>query len=54
MTDLRYPIGKFAYQSSPTQDQRQELLRHIEQTPSRLRAAVKGLSAEQLDTPYRP
>ena len=54
MNDLRYPIGKFAYQGSPTPDQRQELLQQIEQAPARLRAAVKGLSQQQLDTPYRP
>ena len=54
MTDLRYPIGKFSYQGPPTSSQRQELLHHIEQAPSRLRAAVTGLSEEQLDTPYRP
>src|ERR1700693_3804300 len=54
MNDLRYPIGKFAYQGSPTPDQREELLQQIEQAPARLRAAVKGLSQQQLDTPYRP
>jgi len=54
MTDLRYPIGKFTYEGPPTQEQRRELLRDIEQAPGRLRAAVKGLSEQQLDTPYRP
>jgi hypothetical protein len=54
MIDLRYPIGKFKYEGPPTPEQRQELHLHIEQAPARLRAAVKGLSEEQLDTPYRP
>lgn len=54
MTDLRYPIGKFTYDGPPTPEQRQELLHQIEQAPASLRAAVKGLSAQQLDTPYRP
>ena len=54
MTDPRYPIGKFKYDGSPTPEQRQELLRHIEQAPGNLRAAVKGLTRQQLDTPYRP
>jgi hypothetical protein len=54
MADLRYPIGEFAYEGRPTPEQRQELLDHIEQAPGRLRAAVKGLSEQQLDTPYRP
>jgi hypothetical protein len=54
MTDLRYPIGKFAYNGPPTAEQRQELLDQIAQAPSRLRAALKGLSDQQLETPYRP
>ena len=54
MTDLRYPIGKFTYEGPPTPEDTQELLQHIEQAPTRLRAAVKGLSEQQLDTPYRP
>jgi hypothetical protein len=54
MADLRYPIGKFAYHGPPTPEQQQELLEQIKQAPANLRAAVKGLSPEQLDTPYRP
>ena len=54
MTDLRYPIGKFTFDGPTTPEQRQELLSQIAQAPSRLRAAVKGLSEQQLDTPYRP
>jgi len=54
MTDLRYPIGKFAFNGSPTPEQRQQLIQQIEQAPAHLRTAVKGLSAQQLDTPYRP
>jgi hypothetical protein len=54
MTDLSYPIGKFKYEAYPTPEQRLELLRQIEQAPALLRAAVKGLSLQQLDTPYRP
>ncbi len=54
MTDLRYPIGKFAYEGPPTAEGRPELIRQIEEAPARLRAAVEGLSAQQLDTPYRP
>jgi hypothetical protein len=54
MTDLRYPIGNFKYEGPPTPEQRQELLRQIEQAPALLRAAVKGLSEQQLNTPYRP
>lgn len=51
--DPRYPIGKFKYDGPPTQAQRSDLISSIEQTPAALRAAVKGLTPQQLDTPYR-
>jgi hypothetical protein len=54
MPDLRYPIGKFTYEGPLTEDQKQKYLADIEQAPTNLRAAVKGLSNQQLDTPYRP
>jgi hypothetical protein len=54
MTDLRYPIGKFHYEGPPTEEQKQKYLDDIEHTPANLRAALKGLSDSQLDTPYRP
>jgi hypothetical protein len=54
MSDLRYPIGKFTYEGPLTEDQKQKHLAEIEQAPANLRAAVKGLSNQQLDTPYRP
>lgn len=51
--DLQYPIGRFRLEGEITEDQRR-LIGEIEETPARLRAAVAGLSQEQLDTPYRP
>jgi hypothetical protein len=54
MTDPRYPIGKFTYDAPPTEDQKQKYLAEIEHAPANLRAAVKGLTDHQLDTPYRP
>jgi len=53
MSDPRYPIGKFSYSGPPTGDQKQQHLDNIEQTPSSLRAALHGLSDQQLNTPYR-
>ena len=53
MSDPRYPIGKFSYSGPLTAEQKQQYLADIEQTPSRLRAALRGLSDQQLDTPYR-
>jgi uncharacterized damage-inducible protein DinB len=54
MTDLRYPIGKFHFDGPPTEEQRKKFIDDIAQSPAKLRAAVKGLSDQQLDTPYRP
>jgi hypothetical protein len=53
MSDLRYPIGKFTYNSSPSEDERTKLIGDIGATPGTLRSAVQGLSPAQLDTPYR-
>lgn len=54
MTDLRYPIGRFSYPDTVTDQLRQHWIGRIAGTPAALRAAVAGLSPEQLDTPYRP
>jgi uncharacterized damage-inducible protein DinB len=54
MTDLQYPIGRFTLPDSTTAQQRQTWIREIARAPQELRAAVAGLSQEQLDTPYRP
>jgi hypothetical protein len=52
--DLRYPIGPFQYDGPRTDEQRQHLIDQIEEAPATLRAAVEGLSPQQLDMPYRP
>ena len=52
-TDPRYPIGKFSFDGTLTPDQKKQYLHDIEQTPSRFRAVVHGLSDQQLNTPYR-
>jgi hypothetical protein len=54
MSDLQYPVGKFVYEGPLSEDQKQRCLDEITQTPANMRAAVKGLSEAQLDTPYRP
>ena len=53
-TDPRYPIGKAEMERDLDPEQRRELISRIERAPDRLREAVAGLNAEQLDTPYRP
>jgi DinB superfamily len=54
MTDLRYPVGKFHFDGPTTEEQKYKLIDEIAYAPGNLRAAVKGLSEQQLDTPYRP
>ena len=51
--DLRYPIGQFRYEGEPDQHRREQWIEEIAATPANLRAAVAGLSPQQLDTPYR-
>ncbi len=53
MTDLRYPIGKARMETRLGDDERRRMIDEIEEAPARLRAAVAGLTPEQLDTPYR-
>src|SRR6266700_4215407 len=52
--DLRYPVGQQQDEGPRTEARRLELIEQIAETPERLRAAVHGLTHEQLDTPYRP
>ena len=52
--DLRYPIGDFAWKGKSAPADRRRYIATIARTPARLRAAVKGLSPKQLNTPYRP
>jgi uncharacterized damage-inducible protein DinB len=51
--DPRYPIGKFEMPSAVTPAARAAAILEIAATPQNVRAAVKGLSDAQLDTPYR-
>jgi uncharacterized damage-inducible protein DinB len=51
---LRYPIGRFEARPGLSAEQRNVLIDSIASLPADLRAAVSGLSAEQLGTPYRP
>ena len=52
--DLSYPVGKFEYAGASTPEQRAQYIREIEETPARLRDAIRGLDEQQLNTPYRP
>ncbi|MBC8084118.1 MAG: bacillithiol transferase BstA [Hymenobacter sp.] len=53
--DLRYPIGHPMLPTGPLDaGGRTAHVAHIALLPDQVRAAVTGLSAAQLDTPYRP
>ncbi len=53
--DPRYPIGPFEMRGETlTEEERRRSIDQIAEAPRRLRAAVEGLSVDQLDTPYRP
>jgi hypothetical protein len=54
MSDVRYPIGRLSPKGSPlTREERVALIDAIAAHPANMRAAVAGLTDEQLDTPYR-
>src|SRR5258708_2258244 len=53
MTDPRFPIGKFSWPAAVSAEERARCIQTLTDAPSLLRSAVKGLSAAQLDTPYR-
>jgi hypothetical protein len=53
MNDPRYPIGRFAPDSHPTAESRARHIEAISSLPNKMHQAVAGLSAAQLDTPYR-
>lgn len=52
--DLRYPIGRADLAKSLDPSRRKAAIDSIAATPARLRAAVRGMTHTQLDTPYRP
>lgn len=54
MSDLRYPLGELTVPETITDAIRQTWIAELEAAPALVRAAVAGLTDEQLDTPYRP
>ena len=51
---LRFPTGRFIIPEKITAADRARYIDEIAAAPAAMRAAVKGLSDAQLDTPYRP
>lgn len=54
MTDPRYPIGQFVSPAEFSPAVREQLIAEVAAAPTAMRRAVDGLTAAQLDTPYRP
>ncbi len=52
--DLRYPIGRFRSAMGLKSTEHARLINDLAEAPRRFREAVRGLSDQQLDTPYRP
>ncbi len=51
---MSFPIGKYNKVSEIPPEQRKQFIREIAELPEDLRKAVKNLTDEQLDSPYRP
>ena len=53
--DLQYPIGRFVpFEAEIDDDERLAMIAELAAALTQLRAAIHGLHAGQLDTPYRP
>lgn len=54
LTDPRYPVGQFEPPTGAiSEQQRKEWIAAVEETPRRMREAVKALNEQQLSTVYR-
>ena len=54
MEELKYPVGRFQRPASLSPAERRRAIDEINATPKNMRAATRGLTDAQLDTPYRP
>ncbi|HEX2328594.1 MAG TPA: putative metal-dependent hydrolase [Candidatus Angelobacter sp.] len=53
MPDPRYPLGPFIPDAHSTEETRAHHIVQIATLPQRFRNSLRGLSAQQLETPYR-
>src|SRR4030095_2238117 len=51
--EVRFPVGDFVIDPVSTDEKRRRWIGEMAQTPANLRAALAGLSDDQLDTRYR-
>ncbi len=54
LEQLQYPVGKWTWPETVSTTEIVEAIRTIRSFPHQMMEAVKGLTKEQLDTPYRP
>lgn len=54
LEQLKYPIGKYLRPNIITKEMISSWIEDISTLPTKLEGAVKNLSQEQLETPYRP
>jgi len=54
LEQLKYPIGHFVYPNEVTEEIIGDWIKVLEDLPRTLTHLVEGLSADQLNTPYRP
>lgn len=53
MQDPRFPVGQHDYAMEVDPGDYSRLIEEIEKLPAQVREAVRGLTAAQIDTPYR-
>jgi uncharacterized damage-inducible protein DinB len=53
MTDPRYPVGEFKFDTHNTPEKRIAMINELGGLAASLRSLVRGLSPANLDTPYR-
>jgi len=54
LEELKYPVGKWTWPDNVTDEEIRDAISTIADFPHQMMEAVKGLTGEQLDTPYRP
>jgi uncharacterized damage-inducible protein DinB len=53
MDELKYPIGRFAFDAGLTAEKRRQMISGVAALPAELARTVSGLSEDRLDIPYR-
>lgn len=54
LEELKYPMGKYELEENIDKSSIDKWIKDIESLPQKLSDAVKGLTLQQLQTPYRP